>query len=103
MHRGSGDDHPLLLRVHRQRWPGWEQAVGRSMRFSLVSVVVVVTTGRWLGVDPNFNLTVPSHALALVAGRTDDAWHVKCITVGVAFGTRIGVPSSFVFTPKTEG
>ncbi len=40
---------------------GVGQAVGRSMRFSLVSVVVVVLLAeleRLYGVDPNFNLTV---------------------------------------------
>ncbi|ETZ57580.1 permease family protein [Mycobacterium avium MAV_120709_2344] len=60
-HRGGGDDHPLLLRLHRQRRPGRRRhAVGRSMRFSLVSVVVVVLLAQLAlyGVDPNFNLTV---------------------------------------------
>ncbi|MGR6875220.1 ABC transporter permease, partial [Bifidobacterium angulatum] len=39
---------------------GVGQAVGRSMRFSLVSVVVVVLLAELAlyGVDPNFNLTV---------------------------------------------
>ena len=39
---------------------GVGQAVGRSMRFSLVSVVVVVLLAQLAlyGVDPNFNLTV---------------------------------------------
>ena len=39
---------------------GVGQAVGRSMRFSLVSVVVVILLAQLAlyGVDPNFNLTV---------------------------------------------
>ena len=39
---------------------GVGEAVGRSMRFSLVSTVVVVllTSLALYGVDPNFNLTV---------------------------------------------
>jgi phospholipid/cholesterol/gamma-HCH transport system permease protein len=39
---------------------GVGEAVGRSMRFSLVSTVIVVllTSLSLYGVDPNFNLTV---------------------------------------------
>ena len=39
---------------------GVGEAVGRSMRFSLVAVVVVVMLASLAlyGVDPNFNLTV---------------------------------------------
>jgi phospholipid/cholesterol/gamma-HCH transport system permease protein len=39
---------------------GVGEAVGRSMRFSLVSTVIVVllTSLALYGVDPNFNLTV---------------------------------------------
>ena len=39
---------------------GVGEAVGRSMRFSLVSTVIIVllTSLSLYGVDPNFNLTV---------------------------------------------
>ena len=60
-HRGGRDDQPLLLRVNASGGPvGVGEAVGRSMRFSLVSVLVVVLLAplALYGVSPNFNLTV---------------------------------------------